>query len=79
MYILLDEKGAVLEIIPDVDPVFPEIPIEERYAPGFVSRLVHAPDDAEVKQHWLYDRESGAFHPAAIAPASGSKEESTTK
>lgn len=64
---------------PDIDPVFPGVPIEERYAPDFVSRLVHVPDDAEVQQRWVYDRESGAFHPAATAPTSGVEEEISTK
>ena len=63
MYVLLDEKGIAQELIPDRDPTFPEIPIEERYAPDFVSRLIHVPDDTEVQQRWVYDRNSGAFSP----------------
>lgn len=70
MYILLDEKGAAQELIPDIDPVFPGVPIEERYAPDFVSRLIHVPDDTEVQQRWVYDRESGLFNqPTPEVPA----------
>ncbi len=70
MYILLDEKGTAQELIPDIDPVFPGVPIEERYAPDFVSRLIHVPDDTEVQQRWVYDRESGLFNqPIPEVPA----------
>ena len=70
LYILLDEKGTAQELIPDIDPVFPGVPIEERYAPDFVSRLIHVPDDTEVQQRWVYDRESGLFNqPIPEVPA----------
>lgn len=36
MYILLD-KGKVREIIPDIAPMFPGIPIEARYTAEFVA------------------------------------------
>lgn len=61
MYILLNEKNAVSEIIPDENPVFPGVPIQARYAPAFVARLTHVPDDTEVYQNWLYDSETGVF------------------
>jgi|GEM_PF-2288421 len=54
MYILL-ENSAVKEIIPDFDPVFPGIPITERYAPDFVKKLICVSDDTEVGQNWTYD------------------------
>ena len=67
---MLDEKGTAQELIPDIDPVFPGVPIEERYAPDFVSRLIHVPDDTEVQQRWVYDRESGLFNqPIPEVPA----------
>lgn len=60
MYILLNENN-VQEIIPDFDPVFPDIPIEERYAADFVAQLLHVADDVAVEQHWIYDPATGAF------------------
>lgn len=63
MYIYLTDKNTVAELIPDEDPVFPGIPVEKRYAPDFVAKLLHVPDGAEVEQNWLYDPESGAFSP----------------
>ena len=61
MYILLTNKSTVSEIIPDEDPIFPGIPIEERYAPDFIAKLLHFPDDIEVQQNWLYDTETQTF------------------
>ena len=56
MYILLN-NNAVAEIIPDEDPIFPGIPIEQRYAPDFVAKLLHVADDTAVKQNQVYDPE----------------------
>lgn len=61
MYILLSESNYVAEIIPDEDPVFPGIPIEQRYAPYFVAKLLHVADDTAVKQNQVYDPETGTF------------------
>lgn len=68
MYILLDENN-VKEIIPDEDPVFPGVPIGERYAPDFVAQLMHVPDGVRVAQNWVYDPEDGTFsEPPAPEP-----------
>ena len=61
MYIRLDENNIVREIIPDIDPVFPGVPIEERYPPAFVEALLHFDDDTEVEQGLMYDEETGSF------------------
>lgn len=60
MYILLS-NNTVAEIIPDEDPIFPGIPIEQRYAPDFVAKLLHVADDTAVKQNQVYDPETGTF------------------
>lgn len=60
MYILLT-NNTVTEIIPDEDPIFPGIPIEQRYAPNFVAKLLHVADDTAVKQNQVYDPETGTF------------------
>lgn len=60
MYILLN-NNAVSEIIPDEDPIFPGIPINQRYTPDFVAKLLHVAGDTEVKQNWVYDAETGTF------------------
>lgn len=61
MYILLSESNYVAEIIPDEDPIFPGIPVEQRYAPDFVAKLLHVADDTAVKQNQVYDPETGTF------------------
>ncbi len=61
MYILLSDANYVAEIIPDEDPIFPGIPIEQRYAPDFVAKLLRVADDTEVQQNQVYDPETGTF------------------
>lgn len=63
MYIYLTAQNAVAEIIPDENPVFPGIPVEKRYAPDFVQKLLHVLDSTGVKQNWVYDPETEAFAP----------------
>lgn len=60
MYILL-EDNKVKEIIPDIDPIFPGIPIEERYTAEFVASLLHVEDETVVEQNWIYDPETETF------------------
>lgn len=62
MYILLSDN-RVSEIIPDIDPVFPGISITRRYAPDFVAKLMHVPDDTPVEKNQYYNPETGAFGP----------------
>lgn len=65
-YILFDSGSRVKEIIPAEDPVFPGIPIEQRYAPDFVAQLMETADGTEVEQNWIYDRETGTFAPPPV-------------
>lgn len=72
MYILLYDKSIVQEIVPDEDPVFPGVPVSDRYAPDFVARLKHFDDGMEVEQNWVYDPDTGTFSaPAAPEPEPG--------
>lgn len=58
-YIRVDNNKAA-EIIPEFNPVFPDIPIEERYEKDFVAKLI--PDETETVQvGWIYDPETGEF------------------
>lgn len=60
MYIYLT-GNKVSEIIPDIDPVFPGVHISRRYAPDFVAKLLHVPDDTQVEPNDVYDPETGTF------------------
>lgn len=64
-YVLLDES-KVLGIIPGDDPVFPNVSIDQRYAPDFISRLLPVEDSVEVEQNWLYNAEERTFAPPPI-------------
>ena len=75
MYILL-RQNTVQEIIPDEDPVFPGVPISERYPADFAAALLHVPDGTEVEQNWGYDPESGTFFPQAPETGTPPDEES---
>lgn len=71
MYIFLSNEKTVNEIIPDIDPVFPGVPIEDRYAPDFVAKLIHVPDGTEVEQNWTYDEDTQTFAPPISQGDSG--------
>lgn len=60
MYLKLTEN-IVTEIIPDTDPIFPNVPIEERFPPEYVLELIHADDGAEIYCGMEYNSETGKF------------------
>ena len=62
-YILFINDNMVKEIIPGEDPVFPGIPIEERFPPDFVSQLMPVEDNVEVYEYWVYNSSTGTFDP----------------
>ena len=69
MYVRIADN-IVVEIIPEFDPVFPGVPITDRYAPDFLAHCIQVPDEADVKQGWLYDPATGGFfEPPAPEPA----------
>ena len=67
MYIKF-ENGIVAEIIPDIDPTFPDVPIGERYPVDFIEELLHVEDGTKVEIGMEYDAETGSFwYPEATA------------
>lgn len=69
------EDGIVREIIPEFNPVFPGIPITERYYAEFVNDLIPVSDDTHVEQNWMYDSDTGAFNPTENAVWNGESPE----
>lgn len=69
MYIKLDGK-IVLELIPDIDPAFPDVPIEERYPAEFIAELLHVEDGTDVETGMEYDAKTNSFgyHEATVSP-----------
>ena len=60
-YVLLSTENRVVEIIPEFNPAFPEIPITKRYTEVFVDSLIEVSDDVEVAEGFVYNFESGTF------------------
>lgn len=58
MYLLLDENKRVKEIIPDLNPIFPNIPITQRYPADFISKLLHVQDDLKIEEGYKFNEES---------------------
>lgn len=67
MYAYIIDK-IVREVIPDIDPIFPGIDINERYPADMLAKCVHVDDRADVKQGMVYDAESGTFSTPEIKP-----------
>ena len=64
-------NNVVVEIIPEFDPIFPNVPITERYPAKFVEKLVAVDDSVEVRVGMVYNAEAGAFsvpEPSAVEP-----------
>lgn len=60
MYVYVN-NGVATQLIPDFDPVFPEVAIEDRYSESFRKRLVHVDDAANVYTGMSYNSETGEF------------------
>ena len=61
MYYIYLKDNVAYEAIPEINPTFPDIPIEERYTAEFLSHCVQS--DQDVAQGWIY--ENGEFHAPA--------------
>lgn len=60
MYVRLD-GGVVMEMIPDVDPAFPDVPIGERFSADFIAELMHVEDGTAVEVGMEYNAETDSF------------------
>lgn len=60
MYILL-ENNTVKEIIPEVHPSLPGVPLEQRYPAQFIEKLIQVNDGQDVPLGYEYDPETGLF------------------
>ena len=67
VYVRLNDN-IVEEIIPEFDPTFPNVPIEQRYPADFVSGLIKAENGVEVGM--VYNHETGEFsEPEPVTPS----------
>ncbi|MBD5145631.1 MAG: hypothetical protein HDT21_06980 [Ruminococcus sp.] len=75
MYVRLD-GGVVAEVIPDIDPAFPDVPIGERYPADFIAELMHVTDGAAVEVGMEYNAETDSFgYPVSAAVPDLSEDE----
>lgn len=55
------EKTIVAEIIPEFDPVFPNVPVGERYPADVVKKLVAVEDETSVHVGMIYNASTRKF------------------
>lgn len=60
-YVRLSTENRVVEIIPEFNPAFPDVPITERYTKAFLAGLIEVADDVELAEGWVYDFTNGTF------------------
>ena len=60
MYVRLNQN-IVKEIIPDINPTFPGVPIEKRYPESFLKTCIHVEDDTVVRTGMVYNPEDNSF------------------
>lgn len=64
-YLYIGTDNILCEIIPDFDPVFPDVPITERYAPDFLALCVVRTEEEIAEQGihagMLYVKETDTF------------------
>ena len=76
-YIYLS-NNVVIEIIPEEDPIFPGIPITDRYSPDFLSKCVAVDENVVVNANDIYDPVTQTFStPAPVDPPDPEPEQPT--
>ena len=63
-------NNTVRELIPDIDKVFPSVPIEQRYPADVLDKCVHVADDADVRVGMIYNADTGEFKEPEVVPIS---------
>lgn len=62
------EKGIVAEIIPEFNPLFPDVPVSERYPQEFVKKLVETADETTVYVGMARQEDGTYAVPAVVMP-----------
>lgn len=66
-YIYLDENKKVINIIPEFDKTFPDVPIQKRYSKDFLSKCIIVSDPlVEIEQHYIYHPEDNSFEKPVV-------------
>ena len=65
MYIYLKDN-IVWEFVPEENPDFPGIPLNERYPAEFIEALVFVEDTESIEYGYIYNSETGEFSPPPV-------------
>lgn len=69
MYYIHLISNTVTEIIPDVNPIFPSIPVAQRYTTDYLNQCITADDVSAIHTGMIYDPASKTFSdPPALEP-----------
>lgn len=74
-------NNTVNEIIPDFDPIFPNIPIEQRFSAAFCKELreIPAEQEGQVCPGWTYNADTDVFEePVPQEPETATSEAETS-
>ena len=61
-YIYINDDFSVGAILCGEDPVFPGVPVEERFSADFLAKCVQVSDGTVIANGAKYDPESGTFY-----------------
>ena len=63
-YVYVDEDFSAGNIIPEEDPIFPGVPIDQRYSAEFLKQCIAVEDSVAeaIEAGSKYDPESGTFY-----------------
>ena len=61
MFFIRTQDNIAQESVPEFNPDFPGIPIEQRYAPDFLAQCIQWHE--EVQQGWMYDIKANTVSP----------------
>ena len=60
-YVVINKLKQAQEILLNEDPMFPGIPLEDRYSAEFLAECLVLPDTVEVIFGWEWDEETETF------------------
>ncbi len=74
-YVVLDSRGRAQEVLLQEDPLFPNVPLEERYSMEFLNQCLQVPDSVDIILGNVWDSENGKFIAPPIPPTPDLEEE----
>ena len=60
-YVYINKDKTVGAVVPEFDPIFPEIPIDKRYSATFLEKCITVDESVEVRGGMGYNEIAGIF------------------